>query len=53
MTDDGPGLDREQIVRLFAVHRPMTSTKLARDSALTWEDALARALADVTPGAAE
>jgi hypothetical protein len=52
VTDDGPGLDREQIVRLFAVNRPMTSTKLARDPALAWEDTLARALADVTPGAA-
>ena len=30
VTDDGPGLDREQIVRLFAVNRPMTSTKLVR-----------------------
>jgi hypothetical protein len=28
--DDGPGLDREQVVRLFAVNRPMTSTKLVR-----------------------
>jgi hypothetical protein len=27
--------------------------ELARDPALAWEDALARALADVTPGAAE
>jgi hypothetical protein len=30
VTDDGPGLDREQVVRLFAVNRPMTSTKLVR-----------------------
>jgi hypothetical protein len=52
VTDDGPGLDRDQVVRLFAVNRPMTSTKLARDPALAWEDALACALADVTPGAA-
>jgi hypothetical protein len=30
VTDDGPGLDREQVVRLFAVNRLMTSTKLVR-----------------------
>jgi hypothetical protein len=30
VTDDGPGLDREQVVRLFAVNRAMTSTKLVR-----------------------
>ncbi len=30
VTDDGSGLDRGQIVRLFAVNRPMTSTKLVR-----------------------
>ena len=53
MTDDGPGLDRDQVVRLFAVNQPMTSTKLARDPTLAWEEALARALADVTPDAAE
>src|SRR4051795_6868380 len=30
VTDDGPGLDRGQVVRLFAVNRPMVSTKLLR-----------------------
>jgi hypothetical protein len=30
VADDGPGLDREKVVRLFAVNRPMTSTKLVR-----------------------
>src|SRR5215218_4710887 len=30
VTDDGPGLPREQIVRLFAVNRPMISSKLLR-----------------------
>jgi hypothetical protein len=30
VADDGPGLAREQVVRLFAVTRPMTSTKLLR-----------------------
>jgi hypothetical protein len=30
VTDDGPGLDRRQVVRLSAVSRPMTSTKLVR-----------------------
>jgi hypothetical protein len=30
VTDDGPGLDRRQVVRLFAVNRSMTSTKLVR-----------------------
>jgi hypothetical protein len=30
VTDDGLGLDRAQILRLFAVNRPMTSTKLVR-----------------------
>ena len=28
--DDGPGLDAEQIVRLFAPNRPLTSSKLLR-----------------------
>src|SRR5215213_10311397 len=28
VTDDGRGLDREQVVRFFAVNRPMVSTKL-------------------------
>src|SRR5688500_7061883 len=30
VADDGPGLDRGQIVRLFAVNRPLASTKLLR-----------------------
>jgi hypothetical protein len=30
VTDLGRGLDREQVVRLFAVNRPMVSTKLLR-----------------------
>ena len=30
VTDDGRGLDREQVVRLFAVNRPMLTTKLVR-----------------------
>jgi hypothetical protein len=30
VTDDGPGLDRRQVVRLSAVNRPMTSTKPVR-----------------------
>jgi hypothetical protein len=30
VSDDGRGLDREQVVRLFAVNRPMVSTKLVR-----------------------
>ena len=30
VTDDGRGLDRDQVVRLFAVNRPMVSTKLLR-----------------------
>ena len=28
--DQGPGLDRQQVVALFAVNRPLTSTKLLR-----------------------
>lgn len=30
VVDDGSGFDREQVIRLFAVNRPMTSTKLVR-----------------------
>src|SRR4051794_35496132 len=30
VTDDGPGLDGERVLRLFAVNRPLTSTKLLR-----------------------
>ena len=30
VTDDGPGFDRGQVLRLFAVNRPMVSTKLLR-----------------------
>jgi hypothetical protein len=30
VTDDGPGLDRGQVVRFFAVNRALTSTKLLR-----------------------
>jgi DNA topoisomerase VI subunit B len=30
VADQGPGLEREQVVRYFAVDRPMTSTKLVR-----------------------
>src|SRR4051794_34816880 len=30
VTDDGPGLDRERVLRFFAVNRPMISTKLLR-----------------------
>src|SRR5689334_1002341 len=30
VADDGPGLDRERVLRLFAVKRPMISTKLLR-----------------------
>src|SRR4051794_4345732 len=30
VTDDGPGLDREQVLRFFAVDRAMVSTKLLR-----------------------
>jgi hypothetical protein len=30
VTDDGPGLDRGQVLRFFAVNRPMVSTKLLR-----------------------
>src|SRR5690349_7750600 len=30
VTDDGPGLDRAQVLKFFAVDRPMVSTKLLR-----------------------
>src|SRR5687767_13384406 len=30
VADDGPGLGRDQVVRVFAVDRPLTSTKLVR-----------------------
>src|SRR3712207_5783201 len=30
VADGGPGLDRGQVVRLFAVDRPLASTKLVR-----------------------
>jgi glucarate dehydratase len=50
---DGPGLgvalDRDA---LACWHQHFVEHELARDPALPWEEALARVLADVTPGAA-
>jgi hypothetical protein len=48
VADAGPGLAREQIVRLFAVNRPMTSTKLLRRPT---RGALGNGLRVVTGGA--